>query len=122
MDLNRLSQGEKIAAAGGVLLLLALFLPWFSDFSGWESLTATDIYLLITAGVAIGAALAPGDDTAIPGVTRMGAAALLGIVSLIVLLWLLIFDWPDGADREIGIILAVVATGMIAYGGYTARR
>jgi hypothetical protein len=122
MDLSRMSQGEKLAVAGGVLLLIALFLPWFSDFSGWESLTATDIYLLITAGVAIGAAFAPGHDTAIPGVSRDGAAALLGLTSLVVLLWLLIFDWPEGADRGIGLILAIVATGLIAYGGYTARR
>ena len=122
MDVSRMSQGEKIAAAGGVLLLIALFLPWFSDFSGWESLTATDIYLFITAGVAIGAPLAPGNDTAIPGVTRTGGMTLLGGVSLVVLLWLLLFDWPDGADREIGSLLALISTGLIAYGGFTSSR
>jgi hypothetical protein len=122
MDVSRMSQGEKIAAAGGVLLFISLFLPWFEDISGWEGQSSTDVYLLITAGVAIGAALAPGSDTSIPGVTRSGATALLGIVGLVILLWLFIFDFPEGADRGIGIILGVLSTAAIAYGGYTSGR
>ena len=35
-------------------------------------------------------------------------------------LWLLIFDFPAGDDRGAGILLSIVATAMIAYGGYTA--
>ena len=99
MDLSRMSQGERIAAAGGVLLFIFLFLPWFGDLSGWEGQSSTDIYMLITAGVAVAAALMPGNDTGIPGVTRTGAAALLGIVALVLVLWLLIFDFPEGDDR-----------------------
>ena len=120
MDVNRMSQGEKIAAVGGVLLFIFLFLPWFGDLSGWEGQSSTDIYMLITAVVAIAAALMPGNDTGIPGVTRTGAAALLGIVALVLVLWLLIFDYPEGADRGAGILLSIDATAAIAYGGWTA--
>jgi hypothetical protein len=120
MDVSRMNQGQQIAAAGGVLLLICLFLPWFGDVSGWEGQSTTDLYMLITAGVAIGAALRLGPDTAIPGVTRNGATALLGIIALVLVLWLVIFDFPEGADRGIGILLSVVATGAIAYGGYRA--
>jgi hypothetical protein len=118
MDVNRMSQGQQIAAVGGVLLFICLFLPWFGDVSGWEGQSSTDIYMAITAGVAIGAAFAPGRDTAIPGVTRSGATALLGLVALALVLWLLIFDFPEGADRGAGILLSIVATAAIAYGGW----
>ncbi len=120
MDVSRISQGEKIAAVGGVLLFIFLFLPWFGDISGWEGQSSTDIYMLITAVVAVAAALMPGNETGIPGVTRTGAAALLGIVALVLVLWLLIFDFPAGDDRGAGILLSIVATAMIAYGGYAA--
>ena len=120
MDVSRISQGEKIAAVGGVLLFIFLFLPWFGDISGWEGQSSTDVYMLITAVVAVAAALMPGNETGIPGVTRTGAAALLGIVAMVLVLWLLIFDFPAGDDRGAGILLSIVATAMIAYGGYTA--
>lgn len=31
-----------------------------------------------------------------------------------------VFDFPDGVDRGIGLILSLVAAAAIAYGGYTA--
>jgi hypothetical protein len=120
METGRLSQGQMIAAAGGVLLFIFLFLPWFEDVSGWEGQSSTDIYMLITALVAVGAALTDGGGLRIPGVTMNGATALLGGVATILLLWLIIFDFPEGAGRGIGIILSVFATAAIAYGGYTA--
>ncbi len=66
--------------------------------------------MLITAGVAIGAAVTGTGATSIPGVTKTGATALLGTVGLILVLWLVIFDFPEGVDRGIGILLAIPAT------------
>jgi hypothetical protein len=120
MDVSRMSQGQQIAAAGGALLIICLFLPWFGDLSGWEGQSSTDIYLLITAVVAITAALGYGFAGNLPGVSPNGATALLGIVALVLVLWLVIFDFPEGADRGIGILLSIVATAAIAYGGYTS--
>ena len=98
MDTSRMSQGQMIAGVGGVLLLIFLFLPWFGQgdlsLSGWEGQSSTDIYLLITALVAVVAALTAGGDIAFPGVTMSGAMALLGAVGTILLLWLTIFDSP----------------------------
>jgi hypothetical protein len=115
-----MNQAQQIAAAGGVLLFIFLFLPWFGDVSGWEGQTTTDVYMLITAGVAIGAAVTGTGATSIPGVTKAGATALLGIVALILLLWLTNFDVPDGVDRGIGLILSIPAAAAIAYGGFKA--
>jgi hypothetical protein len=120
MDLERMSQGQKIAGAGGALLIICLFLPWFGDLSGWEGQSTTDLYMLITAAVAIGAAV--GLTLDIPGVTANGATALLGSIALVLVLWLVVFDFPDGVDRGIGLILSIAATGAIAYGGFTSGR
>lgn len=67
MDVKRIDRGELIAAAGGILLGISLFLPWFSlgnanavlnschgpnsTCTGWESLTILR-YLLLVAAVA----------------------------------------------------------------------
>lgn len=112
-----------IAGIAGAALIVFLFLPWYSNgesFSGWEGQTTTDVYLLITGLVAIVAALTAGGAMNLPGVTMSGATALLGGVATILLLWLVIFDFPDGVDRGIGLFLALIAAAAIAYGGYTA--
>jgi hypothetical protein len=122
MDTTRMSQGQMIAGAGGVLLFIFLFLPWFGQgdlsLSGWEGQSSTDVYLLITALVAV--MLALGAAVPVPGTTGSGAAALLGAVGTILLLWLTIFDFPEGADREIGLYLSLLAVAAIAFGGWTA--
>jgi hypothetical protein len=126
MSTSQTSQGQLIAAGGGVLLFIFLFLPWFgtggdTNLSGWEGQSSTDIYLLITAVVAIGAALT-GGGVLLPGLTLNGATALLGAVGTIVLLWLVLFDFPDGADREVGLYLSLIAVAVIAAGGYSASQ
>ena len=125
MSASQTSQGQMIAAAGGVLLFIFLFLPWFgaggdNNLSGWEGQSTTDIYLLITALVAIGAALTGG--VVLPGLTMNGATALLGAVGTILLLWLVLFDFPDGADREIGLYLSLIAVAAVFGGGYAAAQ
>jgi hypothetical protein len=125
MSASQTSQGQLIAAAGGVLLFIFLFLPWFGargdeSLSGWEGQSTTDIYLLITAVVAVGAALTGG--VILPGLTTSGATALLGAVGTILLLWLVLFDFPDGLDREIGLYLSLIAVAAIAAGGYAAAQ
>lgn len=125
MSASQTSQGQMIAAAGGVLLFIFLFLPWFgaggdNNLSGWEGQSTTDLYLLITAVVAIGAALTGG--VVLPGLTMNGATALLGAVGTILLLWLVLFDFPDGADREIGLYLSLIAVAAVAGGGYAAAQ
>lgn len=127
MQTSPVSQGQVIAAGGGILLFIFLFLPWFGapgaeNLSGWEGQTTTDIYLLITAVVAVGAALTGGGGVGPPGMTMNGATALLGGVGTILLLWLVAIDFPDGADRKIGLFLGLLAVIAIAVGGYMAAQ
>lgn len=112
--------GQSIAGAGGVLLIVSLFLPWASagdaDLTGFELLTMADVFLLIVGLVAIGAALTWGRF----GLFRAdmsvnGAADLLGVVATIVVAYFLL-DFPADASRQIGAFLALVATIAIAGG------
>lgn len=122
MDSIRARQGRLVAGVGGVLLFIFLFLPWFGEAglnsNGWQGQSSTDIYLMITAVVAIASAVPVGRAVLFPGVTMGGAAGLLGGVATLVLIWLSFFDFPSGVDRKIGVYLALFAAIVIAIGGY----
>jgi hypothetical protein len=45
-----------------------------------------------------------------------GAADLLGVVATILLAWLILFDFPPSASRELGVYLALASTITIAGG------
>lgn len=121
MTKGRPALGQMVAGAGGVLLIVSLFLPWAgaegADRTGFELLTMADAFLVIVALVAIGAALTWGRFGLFrPDMSVNGAADLLGVVATILLAWFLLFDFPSGARREIGVFLALVATIAIAGG------
>lgn len=112
---------QLITGAGGVLLIVSLFLPWAgtteADRTGFELLTIADVFLLIAGLVAIGAALTRGRFGLFrPDLSVNGAADLLGVVATILLAWLILFDFPSGASREIGVFLALAAAIAIAGG------
>ncbi|HET6998772.1 MAG TPA: hypothetical protein VFI03_09295 [Solirubrobacterales bacterium] len=113
--------GQWVTGVGGVLLIVSLFLPWASvggaDRTGFELFTMADVFLLIVGLVAIAAALTWGRYGLFrPDLSLNGAADLLGLVATILLAWLVLFDFPSGAGREIGVFLALVATIAIAGG------
>jgi hypothetical protein len=113
--------GQLIAGAGGVLLIVSLFLPWAEkggvSRSGWELWTMADVYFLIAGLCAIAAAITGGRFGLFrPDVTLIGATDMFGVVATVLIGWLLIFDFPAGADREIGAFLALVGSITIAGG------
>jgi xanthine/uracil permease len=109
--------GQLVCGTGGALVIVSLFLPWAGDRSGWELWTMADVYLLIVGLVAIGAALTAGRFGLFrPDLSLNGAADLLGLVATILLVWLVIFDFPKGASREIGVFLALIGVMAVACG------
>jgi hypothetical protein len=120
MDPMRARQGRLVMGVGGLMLFGFLFLPWFGEAglteTGWEGQSSTDLYLLITAMVAVAAALPASRAMLLPGVTMSGAAALLGAVGSVLLVWLSFIDFPSGADRKVGVFLALVAALVITVG------
>jgi hypothetical protein len=136
--------GQLIAAVGAAALLVAMFLPWIgvsgpslpsgvslppgvSDTVGdtsenvWKGPTL-DIYLLITAIVALLPALLALTDSAEEFSFVSAATFLLGVVAVILIAAYLTVDFPDGADRKIGAFIGLAAAAVIAFGGFRAMQ
>ncbi len=120
MDLRRLRIGEWATAAAGLLVLVALFLPWYgfagATASGWESFSVTDVFLALVAFAAI--AVVPVTAravTASPGIAYESLVLLATLVAFVVTLFR-VLD-PPGRDlsREVGAYLGLLAcAGLIA--------
>lgn len=113
--------GQLITGAGGVLLIVSLFLPWAgagdTQRTGFELLTISDVLLLIVGLVAILAALTWRRYGLFrPDLSINGAADLLALVATMLLAWLILFDFPTGSSREVGVFLALAAAIAIAGG------
>jgi hypothetical protein len=137
--MGRLSQGQIIAAVGGIVLLVAMFLPWVGvsgpslpsglpggvDTSTSENIwkgSSLDIYLLITGVVALLPALLAVTDSAAEFSFVSAATLLLGLVAVILVIAFLTVDFPDGADRKIGAFIGLGAAVVIAVGGFRAMQ
>lgn len=147
MDTSRVSLGETIAAAGGVALLVLMFLPWFGgrlsglgapvrvdDHTGWEAFGTVSEFLVVLAGaIAVGIAIARarGPMPALP-VDQVALVMCAGIVAFVIVLIRLV-DPPELTDvalpglgvdhsRKAAAYLALAAAAAITYGGWLQRR
>jgi uncharacterized membrane protein len=135
MDFRRISTSEIIAAVGGLLLAIGVFLPWYSpntdnrnaNVNGVrDAVSAFDAHSIVR-WLLLAAALAPiillyivirdhelswprGEMTAVVGIIAFGLTAYLGII-----------DRPGEPPSEIslaiGWYLSFLGTIMIAVGG-----
>jgi hypothetical protein len=136
MDLNRLSQGEKIAAGSGILLFIVMFFSWFgapeeiealgnavgvdTSANAWQSFDFIDIVLLATVVVAIGAAVVKASDSAVD-FPLSTIVTVLGALSTILVLYR-ILDPPSDASRKFGVFLGVIFAAALTYGGWLAMQ
>jgi hypothetical protein len=125
--------GQLIGAAGGALLLVALFLPWYSrdtDIAGavitqtwtaWQALPVITTLLFLIAVGAIAALAAPKPFRGDRALVILGALGFLLILFRAIDLPLPDIDLVKGdhadTSRGIGLFLALLATAAIAYGG-----
>ena len=121
--MGRLSQGQMIAAVGGIALLVATFLPWIGvpDENIWKGPTL-DVYLLITGVVALLPALLAVTDSSEEFSFVSAATLLLGTVAVILVAVWLTVDFPDGAERKIGAFIGLGGAIVIAVGGFRAMQ
>jgi hypothetical protein len=126
VDLRRLRIGEWIAGVSGVVLLVALFLDWYSleppgggGENAWATYTVSDVLLAIAAlfGVALAVAAATQRSPAVP--QAIGALTVPWAVAGAVLLLIKLLSLPDGADgREIGFWLGLAGTFGVLVGSW----
>jgi hypothetical protein len=134
MDINRLTQGEKIAGVAAIVLFISMFFAWFGfdtpgnelgisasfSFNAWESFDFIDLVLLVTVLVAVGTAVAKASDAVVDFPLNAVVAALGGLSALLVLYR--IIDPPGGTDREWAVFLGLILAALVAYGGYRAMQ
>jgi hypothetical protein len=127
MDLRRLRAGEWVVALSGLVLFLALFVPWYADEldsrTGWQSLGALDVVLALVAlsALAIPVVTAAHRVPAVP-LAHQSLTTLGGILALVLVL-IRVLNMPDWAvEREWGLWLGLVAALGVVAGGLLAMR
>jgi hypothetical protein len=101
VDFKRLGRGDIVAASGGLLLFLSLFLPWF---------TVSDVKENICG---------PGTDcSAFETFSILDILLVMGAFAPWILVWIVIrgheLSWPPG---EVTMIVGAVAGTLILYNG-----
>ena len=119
MDLRRLRAGEWLALAGGVALIVSLFLPWYEGATGYQALTVVDVLLTLLALLALSLSVlqATRDSPALP----VGAAVLtasFGILGVMLVLFRLIDDPFTGSSLALGAWIGLAAAVAIEAAGW----
>jgi hypothetical protein len=135
MDVNRLSQGQLIAAGSAIVLFILTFLPWLDLGEGldsanlWESTSTLDIYILVmTVLVVVPAAMAATGGAGTLPFAGAATTTLLGAIAVIQIFFFLLGPLPglgaggdiEQPDKAIGLWLGLLAAIGVAVGGYMA--
>jgi uncharacterized membrane protein len=112
--------GRLLAGGGGVLLIASLFMPWSeaagATRTGWETLSVWDVFVLITGVCGIAAAVTGGRFGFFrPDLSFNAMTDIFGVVLTVLIAWL-IFDFPSGAGRDVGVYLALAGALVVATG------
>lgn len=113
MGSNReIEAGPVIAAGGGLVLIVSLFLNWFDEFSAWTSFETLD---LVLSGLGLAALVA----VALPRYVPARALPAVGVAAFVVVASQLIDHPPVGIDRstEFGAWLALGGAIAMLIGG-----
>jgi hypothetical protein len=107
MDLSRLRRGELIAAVGGILLAVGVFLPWYS--------TSSDNVNALIDG-------RRGDLSAWTVNPILRWLLLAAALAPLILVWIIVRDhelsWSRG---ELTAVVGIAAFGLVAYTGLLDR-
>ena len=108
-----------IAAGGGLLLLISLFLSWGGDFSAFESFDIADILLALIALLAIAVGVGAFTGNAINPPGGPGPAVYTaGLIAFAIVAFLVL----EGEDQQFGLWLALIGTIAMIVGGLQLSR
>lgn len=116
--------GELVGALGGLGLLVAGFLPWYSagdvDATAWQAFSVTDLILAATAivGISVAVCVLFRISVSYP-VAGSSVAAGFGLIT-VVLIVIRMIDPPGSGDPsvEFGAWLGLVSAIAVTIGGY----
>jgi hypothetical protein len=124
VDLRRVRYGEWIAGVAGAVLLIALFLPWYSSAAGdtenaWQAFGFVDILLMLAALMGIGLATAAATQRS-PAVPQTVGALTVPVAFLgAILVVIRALSLPTGADgRQAGLYIGIAATLGVLVGAW----
>jgi hypothetical protein len=141
VDQSRARTGAALAAIGGVVLVLSLFLDWYQlqlpsqggqdrpgpTFDAWAGLGRTDVLLLAVGIAAVACAVLLYGGWVRRSNLVQAAVLLLGLGAVVLVLYRglnaptrVIFGVELETTLQIGWFVAVLASGMIAVGGGAA--
>lgn len=141
MELNRLRQGEVIAAVGGVALLIVMFLDWYGaggsatfqgqdiqislGFNAWQAFSVTDLILALTAVSGIGLAVitASHRSPALPVAASVITSSLGALATLLAFYRILNQPGPNEfVEVKVGAFLGFLSVLAVAAGGWLSMR
>jgi hypothetical protein len=129
MDTSRVSPGQLIAAAGGAVLIISLFLDWISGVTiqigaatvsggggnAFDVFSGMDIILLLIGISALAIAALSAAEASIS--SPVDPAWMVGALGLVAFGWCLGWDLENGS-AGIGAWLGLIASGAIVFGAY----
>ena len=133
MHLRRLRAGEWLAAAGGILLIVSLLLPWYDTgiptrtgfdttrvtVTGFEALSVIDILLALLALLALALpALQATQDAPNKPVGAAVMTVVFGAIGVLLVVFRLIDAPADGFEVTAGAWVALAATVLITVAGW----
>lgn len=95
---REIQAGPLLAAAGAILLLVALFLDWYDEFSAWTIFELVDLVLAALALAAIASALS---SFGFPRWVSLRALPAIGAAAFVLVASQLLNHPPAGTDREL---------------------
>jgi hypothetical protein len=141
VELSRLRTADLVAGVGGVMLLVTLFLTWYSaggsasfggreiqvslNLTAWEAFSITDVILALTALSGIGLALltASRRSPALPVAAGVITTTLGALATLLVFYRILNQPGPNEfLEVKFGAFLGFLSVLAVAVGGFRAIR
>jgi hypothetical protein len=120
--------GEWIAGASGLLLLVSLFLPWYSvagqDLTAWQAMAVDDLLIAAAALVAVGAAIVVATPRLAGfSVASMTLGSLPAIIALVLVTFRLVSPAPEAdASLAVGAWLGLLAAVGVVAGCWVGAR
>jgi hypothetical protein len=130
VDVNRLSRGEQIAGIAAVLLLIDMFLKWYSfnvpngsGLTAWQAFSMTDILLFLTcvAALTMVGTSATGRRAEVP-VSLPLVTAFLGALMTLIVFYRILNQPHDNQilNVEYGAYLGLILVAALTYGAVQA--